>query len=277
VEGRKADWGDSSALFAVRVRGDFPNQASNALCSLDLVERATRGWTPSLFEEDESRLILGVDPVRFGDDESVVFAVRGFASLKPIIFRNLDSIQLAARVFDVARQHRRQGERVLVHVDSIGIGAGVVDQLRTYGDLEVRAINAREASTHKNYARCRDALWFGIAEWLKSGGAIPNDPKLTGELVAVEYGFLPNGKIKVESKDDLRARLGRSPDRADALALAVYKRAEAVASFNGMPFYPAPLVFAEGQFGGDYDDDDGPLQGGTVLWSADDPQQFGRR
>lgn len=258
VDGRKADWGEASALYAVRVRGDFPSQASNAVCSLELVEGATRRWSSELFGQETGRTTLGVDPARFGDDESVIFVVRGYAALKPIVYRGLDSIQLAARVFDVARQHGRQGERVLVKVDSIGIGAGVVDQLRTYEDLDVRAINAGEASTHKNYARCRDELWFGIAEWLKAGGALPDDSKLTGELVAVEYGFLPNGSIKVESKDDLRARLGRSPDRADALALAVYQRR----SFVELGDYSVPRLPQR--------DDMNPPMGAAHVRHADD-------
>jgi hypothetical protein len=130
-----------------------------------------------------------------------------------------------------------------VHVDVIGIGAGVVDQLKTYEELDVRPINASDAAQRTTYARCRDELWFGVADWLKSGGALPNDSKLTGELAAVEYGFLPNGKIKVESKDELRARLGRSPDRADALALAVYTRATQPASFGSLPFRSRGFAF----------------------------------
>jgi hypothetical protein len=150
-----------------------------------------------------------------------------------------------------------------------------------YAGLEVRAVNAGESSTHKNYARCRDELWFGIADWLKAGGAIPDDSKLTGELVAVEYAFTPAAKIKVESKDDLRARLGRSPDRADALALAVFTRSQKVARFGTAPFRSPVYTFADEGYGaGDCDDDDdswSPLDGGQVIYDAANPHVVGRR
>jgi phage terminase large subunit len=243
IDSRKADWGDTSALYAVRVRGEFPSQASNTVVSLELIESAVRRWKAELFDEEKSPLVLGVDPARFGDDESVIFVVRGKVAHRPVVYRGLDSIQLAARVFDVARKYARELERPRVNVDVIGIGAGVVDQLKTYESLDVRSINAGESAQRDTYARCRDELWFGIADWLKSGGAVPDDSKLTGELAAVEYGFLPNGKIKVESKDDLRTRLGRSPDRADALALAVYAKPAPVASFGNLPFRSPGYLF----------------------------------
>jgi phage terminase large subunit len=222
VDERRADWGVGSPLYSVRVLGEFPSQGTNNVVPLDLVEAAVRRFDAALFDQDTSRLTLGCDPARFGSDESVIFAVRGPVALAPIVYRGLDSIQLAGRVLEAARRYARPGERPLVRVDSIGIGAGVVDQLKLMADVSVQAINASESAS-SDYVRCRDELWFGIAEWIKAGGMFPGDSKLQGELVAVEYSFAPNGKRKVESKDDLRNRLGRSPDRADALALAVYQ------------------------------------------------------
>jgi hypothetical protein len=64
---------------------------------------------------------------------------------------------------------------------------------------------------------------------------LPPDTKLEGELVAPTFAYLPNGRIKVESKDEIKARLKRSPDRADALALAVYKPAHVTATYVSLP------------------------------------------
>ena len=61
----------------------------------------------------------------------------------------------------------------------------------------------------------------GIATWLVEGGAIPNSPELEAELVAPTYSFDTQGRIKVEPKEAIKKRLGRSPDLADALALSL--------------------------------------------------------
>lgn len=223
IAGRKADWGEGSALYAVRVRGDFPAQGSNSVVPFSFIETATAKWKEALFNCEPGSTTFGVDPARFGDDESVIVAVRGLVALPPIVHRDLDSIQLAGRVLDAVHRHARTGECPTVRVDSIGIGAGVVDQLRTCSGVNVQPVNASESAIREDeYARVRDELWFGVAEWLKRGGALPNDPKLISELLEVKYGFTSTNKRKVDSKDELRARIGRSPDRADALALAVY-------------------------------------------------------
>jgi hypothetical protein len=218
IEERRADWGAGSPLYAVRVLGEYPSQASNAVVSLDLIERATSEWSKHAYDESAEPLRIGVDVARFGDDESVIVCRRGLTVGSIVARRGLDSIRLAAEVARAAN-----GERAIVNVDEGGVGGGVVDQLKLYRNLTVHGINAGSASGNAQYARKRDELWFSIVDYLKAGGTFPDDAKLTGELVAVEYSFSPSGKIVVEPKDDLRRRLGRSPDRADALALATYE------------------------------------------------------
>jgi len=91
---------------------------------------------------------------------------------------------------------------------------------------EVRVVDVNfssEALSVEEYSNARAEMWFGVAEWMKSGGGIPEDAKLEAELVAPVYLFDNKARRKIEPKDDVKARLGRSPDRGDALALAVYK------------------------------------------------------
>ena len=109
----------------------------------------------------------------------------------------------------------------LVRVDVIGVGAGVADLLRYNNQVECVGVNVATSATIEEYALLRDQVWFGLKKWLKDGGAIPSDPKLEAELVAPTYAFDLRGRIKVEPKEKIKERLRRSPDRADALALAV--------------------------------------------------------
>lgn len=62
-------------------------------------------------------------------------------------------------------------------------------------------------------------MWDSMRKWLQQGGAIPDDYELTKELAAVTYTYDGQGRLKLESKEVIRERVGFSPDRADALAL----------------------------------------------------------
>jgi hypothetical protein len=68
--------------------------------------------------------------------------------------------------------------------------------------------------------RLRDEIWFRGRQWLQDGACIlPQDNALKAELVSVKYAMQPSGKIKVESKDEMRERGMRSPDLADSFLL----------------------------------------------------------
>jgi hypothetical protein len=105
-------------------------------------------------------------------------------------------------------------------VDSIGIGAGVYDRLFEL-DLPARSVNVAEsASMTQKYMRLRDELWGKTREWFESRECVViDDPVLISELAAPRFAFTSSGKIKIESKDEMRKRGIKSPDMADALCL----------------------------------------------------------
>jgi hypothetical protein len=107
----------------------------------------------------------------------------------------------------------------------------VVDRLAEQ-NLPVRGINVAEApATRKNYLNLRAELWFAIKDWLTQRDCrLPNDDELVSELAAPSYKYTSTGKIKIESKDEMKKRGIKSPDKADALALTM---ASAAASFSG--------------------------------------------
>jgi len=107
-------------------------------------------------------------------------------------------------------------------VDSIGLGAGVVDRLRELG-LPVRGINVAESpSMRGTYVNLRAELWFRMKEFLEARDCkIPRDDGLFAELVSPRYGFNSSGKLKIESKEDMRKRGLPSPDKADAVILTL--------------------------------------------------------
>jgi phage terminase large subunit len=240
IEEKRAEWGESSPLYQIRVRGDFPDRASDAVIGLDLVESSSTGWRNPL--PTDGPLEIGVDVARFGEDDTVIFPRRGLFAYQPLTFGHSDIVRISGEVKKLARNLAIGGERATVRVDGSGVGGGVVDILRAASDLEVVDANASSSSGTDEHSRLRDRLWFGLRDWLKAGGKVPHERKLKQELAAPIYGFDTKGRIKVENKDDIRAKLRpqRSPDRADALALAVHS-----AIFNASNKYDAPPYLEE--------------------------------
>lgn len=111
--------------------------------------------------------------------------------------------------------------RPLVRIDLIGVGTSVYDHLKHEPSIRAVGVNVAEnANDARRFARKRDELWFAGQSFLKDG-SIPADGELHGELTAARYSFDPRGRYVVESKDELKKRLKRSPNKADAFNLAV--------------------------------------------------------
>lgn len=233
--------GPGNPEWDIRIGGDFPKQGRNSVIGLGLVENATKDWRPPAI--DDGPLEIGVDVARYGDDETVIWARRGKFLYEPRMLKSMDGHEVAGKVLEVVRELRgrtirRLGtsttsgesvedfefERPLVKIDSIGVGASPFDVLRR--SPEVKAVGVEvgmSADNDDDYFNLRSQLWFALQSWLAEGGKFKNDQKARGELLAPIYGFDARGRKKVESKDDIKKRIHRSPDRADAMALAIYK------------------------------------------------------
>lgn len=244
IEEKRREWGEESPLYAVRVRGDFPSQAENAVVGLALVQAGVeRSRAGGALSPDDGPLQLGVDVARFGDDESAIAPRRGKRIGTIRVHHGLDTVEVAGAVLATVRELARDGETVRACVDVIGVGGGVVDHLRRQPRVELRTgawcclevvgVNVSEsAPTVETYARLRDQVWFSVAEFLEDGGSLPPDGRLEAELVAPLYSFDVRGRYVVESKDKTKTRLGRSPDRADAVGLAVFQPPRVVTGYR---------------------------------------------
>jgi phage terminase large subunit len=220
VESYKAQYGEDSNVFRIRVLGEFPTGDDDAVIPLYLVE----GAIDRDVEQKEGSIIWGVDVARFGDDRTVVAKRAANHVLEmPIAWRNLDTMQVVGRVVDMYNETPKLLRPAEIMVDVIGLGAGVVDRLREVG-LPVRGVNVSEsAAVKEKYFRLRDELWFKGREWFE--GLDCRLPKgcdeLIQELVLPKYAPQSSGKVKVESKSDVKKRTleGKSPDLADAFLL----------------------------------------------------------
>lgn len=203
----------SSNEFRQEFLCDFSAANDDALIPIDDVRAAA---ARQYAEQDyaSAPIVLGVDVARFGSDSSVIQRRQGLVAYEPIVLHGYDSMALADRVALAIYEYKPDA----VFIDAGG-GQGVIDRLRQLGHQVVEVPFGGAASRSDLYANRRMEMWAAMARWIKDGGAIPADTILQADLSAPTYGFQSSGKRILESKEKMKERIGRSPDRGDALAL----------------------------------------------------------
>lgn len=206
-------YGKDNPWVMVNVYGKFPPSSINTLLGPDEVSAAMgRHLTEDQYCFAQKR--LGIDAARFGDDPWIIAPRQGLAAFTLAEMRNPRSHEVAARV---ALAKSRFGSEIEAFDGSGGFAAGAIDGMIQAGHNPLEISFSGKASDSR-YFNKRSEMWFLMADWVKRGGALPNDPTLAKELCCPTY-FFQNGKFRLEEKDQIKARLGFSPNRADALAL----------------------------------------------------------
>jgi hypothetical protein len=243
AEEKAEQWRIESALYQNRVLGEFAAADEDAMIPLSWVEQAQERFRAlELSNIDGTKLIpqealnaigfrnVGVDVADQGEDQTVLALRYGsvISELRRIPY-NPDPMQTAGESVKVLRS--RGGYAV---VDGIGVGSGVVARLREQG-FSVDSFIAGEGSDRLDatgefgFINRRAEAWQGMRELLdpsQPGGsdvALPPDDQLTGDLTAPKGTVTSSGKLRVEDKESIRKRIGRSPDDGDAVVM----------SFNG--------------------------------------------
>jgi phage terminase large subunit len=219
------EYGKDSNVWRIRVAGLPPKEDSDAVIPRHLVDLAVGREVSQVGPE-----VWGVDVARMGNDRSALAKRRGNVLTEPIKWwREKDSIQLSALIreeYDAAAT-----KPVEICIDVIGVGAGVVDICASTHNLPVRGVNVAErpAIHSDKYERLRDELWFKMKEWF--GGYQCSLPKAQSEdveklmevfmdeMTSPRFAFTPSGKLKVESKPQMKARGLKSPDLAEAFLM----------------------------------------------------------
>ena len=228
---RAKEWGVDSALYKIRVLGEFVEGAEGKLFPLAMIAEAERRWADT---QPTGRLVIGVDPAgSSGDGDESGFACRRGRKITRIhARRGLTEGGHLAEVIGLIREERGEGDPFVV-IDRDGeVGSRVYahfcahvsqhpNDFRLVGMKGMRNLAAqRQPDT---YNTMRDELWYGLREWIRDGGALPEDLRLAQELGEVYAAQTLLNRETVTNKDDLRKVLNRSPDRADAVVLACWE------------------------------------------------------
>ncbi len=226
VDSCKRLWGESSGIYAMRVLGEFDTSGEHNLIPLEWIEAAIERWH-MCGGKGAGDWSVGCDPARFGTDKTTIALKVGNVIEYVHYTEKEDTMQTTGRV--IVAVHGNMATHIAV--DVIGLGGGVVDRLNEQG-FRVEGVNVAEKSTATDisgllgFVNKRSQLWWMMREMLDPANnpdlALPPDDLLIGDLMTPQYTYTSTGKIKVESKDEIRERIGRSTDGADAVELSIY-------------------------------------------------------
>ena len=222
--------GRDNAWVKCNIFGEFPPTSINSLIGDDDVEAAMKRYHRE-FEIGNAPKVMGVDVAREGDDASVIFCRQGIQSFAPLSYRNIDSTQGAGVV---SRKWADWGADAAFIDATGGFGSGWIDQLRLLGKSPIGVQFAGEAHDKSRYANKRAEMYFDAVEWIKRGGALPNSPELLAELTQTTYTH-KGDRLLLEPKDQIKIKLGRSPDIADAFALTFAEPIQSATRSRSLP------------------------------------------
>lgn len=187
-------------------------------CILKAVNRNLRPY-------DTDAVVISCDPAEFGDDKTVIMALKGLTVIDIEMTEKKEPMDTAGRIVQMYRKHN--GDKIVV--DSVGIGSGIASRLRELvGEGEVSAsifgFNSGRTAEHTElYPRLRDEVWIHAGDLFREGYvSIPKEDDLIEELGAMSYDMNSRGQKTVARKKDIKKILGRSTDYGDALVMGLW-------------------------------------------------------
>lgn len=234
VEEKRDEWGEDNPIYRAKVLGEFSQNDPHKVVRVSDVAACRLSVALSYKPDQLLPVELGVD-VGGGGDETVIRERRGVVAGRE--WR--DYTDKPEKIAPMVMLAIRETGATRVKVDSIGVGFGVVGELenmRRRGEhsAEIIAVNVAEKSREPGrFENVRAEMWWEVGrllserrEWDLSGpeqgGQMENSDTTVAQLLDPRWEVSSTGRIKIESKDDIRARTGRSPDNADALLMAYY-------------------------------------------------------
>ena len=207
--------GPQSSIYQTRVLGQFPDAADDTLIPLRDVEAAVkrRIQTPP-----DTTPVMGVDVARFGNDKTVIIIRHGPKVIYIDELRKSDIVNTTGAVITAALKYKLKD----IIVDEIGVGAGVLDNLKADKRFNAQGLNGSNSpSNNEKYLNLRAEVFDGLRQRFADGDiSIPNDPELISQMASLTYKYNARGQLQLESKDAIRSSGRQSPDKADAIALA---------------------------------------------------------
>jgi len=231
----KANPGEDSPEYAIRVKGEFHSGAEGKVVAAEAINTAEALWDATAFE---GQLQLGIDPAgdKTTNDETAIAVRRGLKIGTLLTWRGLTPDGIVENALALLESHRLPREakpRIALDAEGvIGIDVERALRARLLRDPEafelviVRGSKMPRQGGGSKYQLLRDEVWGEFRDWVEAGGAIPTRSKLRQDLNAPDFVnvLCKDGRERLSAtpKKDLKKILGRSPDEGDAATLSVY-------------------------------------------------------
>lgn len=190
--------------------------SGGGLIKAEHVIKARKNFRDKTIDSSESPLVMGVDPARDGDRTVIAFR-RGRTFPKIYTYDTMNQMTLTGKIAAFIDKH----QPVKCFID-VAHGHGTIDRLNElgYGNI-VQGVHFGETPIEDDlYMNKRAEMWLNLADWFKGSVAIPDDEEIHADLTIVpDYILTSNGKKRLVSKDEIKKKLGFSPDIGDAMAL----------------------------------------------------------
>lgn len=221
VEERRLKYGPDSRLYRSRVRGIAPDEAADSLIRWSWCKQAARLPAERIEElRRKGPKALGVDVANSANgDKACIAHGQGAVLIEANSFPCPDANELGRKVAMLMDQLNIEYKNV--GVDSVGVGAGTVNELKRLGK-KCASLNGGEkprpmSRREEEFNNLRSQMHWQFRIDLQHGEvSLPDDEEAFEDLTAVKWET-KNGVIVVEPKEKIKERLGRSPDKGDAI------------------------------------------------------------
>lgn len=239
-DGRQENEDDPRWLGRVMAR--LPGSDHNSVISLAVVEAAVHAWREIEDGDDGKKwgdqIILSYDVARLGLDSTSCAVTCIGQGVRELIRRPRETLDRFEDAVRAQVAFERSYGRVIreVRIDADGLGSGPADNLTRWardkdrppsGHPKIKVVRVRsgfKASKPEDYKNARAEMWFTALEALKGGYALPPDPELERQIIAPRWRLYGEKNVKaIEPKDEIKTRIGRSPDDAEAVIYSISK------------------------------------------------------
>ena len=212
--------GTDSHIYQSKVLGKFPDVSDDALFPIRFIRRAQQVYRDGELDGLQ-RGGFGVDIARYGDAETCVYRNRGGVIDLVDSWSKQDTEETADRLDEILGRSRFRDLGAVI--DAVGVGAGVFDKLRRRGRNVIPFGGGERAMRPERYPNRRTEILWELREAMEDGrvGLDPDDAQLEAQLGRIKWRPISGGRVEIETKEQMRKRGVKSPDRVDAVAMAL--------------------------------------------------------
>lgn len=223
VDNLKEAFAHRPQLLQAYLYGSWDDLSSHNIC-------IQHSWIEGAVNKDvyglTTKRIVVNDPARFGDDENVIYVMEltgnTYHKVYEQILEHKSTMDTAGRLVAIRKKYQAS----LIGVDVIGIGSGIVDALSEMKEPVLSINSSSRPTIERNqvkYSNMRSQMIMEAANRFADGlVSLDDDTMLQSQLASYTFDFMSSGKVQVESKDDIKKRLGHSPDRSDCFIMGIH-------------------------------------------------------